>query len=220
MTGPAPSPGRTFDHPVRGRFNAWFFSAFDRYIERVARPLKRAAFADLTATRVVELGPGIGANLGYLPAGAELVAVEPNLRMHAALERRCARAGVPLTLIPTSADQLPLPDHSVDEVICSLVLCTVSDPDAVLQEVVRVLRPGGRFRFVEHVAAAPGSRRLRVQHALDVPWAWLFEGCDLHRDTGAALGRAGFAETTITPLSPRGSVFYPVNTMICGTARR
>ncbi|MFT4216914.1 MAG: methyltransferase domain-containing protein [Micropruina sp.] len=211
---------QTFDHAVRGRFNAWFFVAFDRYIERIARPLKRTAFDDLAADRVVEIGPGIGANLRYLPAGAQLVAVEPNLRMHPALERRCARAGVPLTLLPSYADRLPLPDRSVDEVICSLVLCTVPDPDAVLREVVRVLRPGGRFRFVEHVAAPPGSLRLRMQHALDVPWAWLFEGCDLHRDTAAAIEHAGFADTTIVEVQLRGSVFYPVNTMICGIARR
>ncbi|MFT4294690.1 MAG: class I SAM-dependent methyltransferase [Micropruina sp.] len=214
------APEQTFDHPVRGRFNAWFFSVFDRYIDRVARPLKHAAFAELRADRVLELGPGIGANLGYLPAGAELIAVEPNLRMHAALERRCARAGVALTLVPSYADRLPLPDQSVDEVICSLVLCTVPDPDAVLGEVARVLRPGGRFRFVEHVAAPPGTRRAAVQRVLRRPWSWVFEGCDLHRDTADAIERAGFAATTIVPMHPRGSVFYPVNTMICGVAQR
>lgn len=207
-----------FDHAVRGRFNAWFFSALDRYIDRVARPLKRIAFDGLDAARVVEIGPGVGANLRYLPAAAELIAIEPNLRMHAPLRRRCADAGITLTLVPGYADRLPLPDRSVDEVICSLVLCTVPDPDAVLAEATRVLRPGGRFRFVEHVAAPSGSPRAQAQQALHKPWAWLFEGCDLHRDTASAIERAGFTRTTIVPMRPRGSIFYPVNTMICGTA--
>lgn len=220
MAGLATAPSRPFGHAVRGRFNVWFFCAFDRYIDRVTRPLKRTAFGGLAAERVVELGPGIGANLRYLPAGAELLAVEPNLRMHPALVRRCARAGVALTLLSSYADRLPLPEHSVDEVICSLVLCTVPDPDAVLREVVRVLRPGGRFRFVEHVAAPPDSVRAGAQRALHAPWAWLFEGCDLHRDTAGTIERAGFARTTIIPLRPRGSIFYPVNAMICGTAWR
>ncbi|MGH3705240.1 MAG: class I SAM-dependent methyltransferase [Agromyces sp.] len=211
---------QSFDHVVRGRFNAWFFATLDAYINRVTEPLKQATFGGLSATTVVELGSGVGANLKYLPAGALLVAVEPNIRMHAALATRCERAGVELRLIADSAERMPLADASVDEVICSLVLCTVPDPDAVLREVRRVLRPGGRFRFVEHVAAPPRSVRSRVQRALRGAWGWTFEGCDLHRDTGAVIERAGFERTTMFERMLRGSVFYPVNTALCGIAWR
>lgn len=159
-----------FDHAVRGRFNAWFFSTLDAYINRITEPLKRTAFGSLAAPIVVELGAGVGSNLRFLPPGAELIAVEPNRRMHAALARRCAQAGVELRLVADYAERMPLADESVDEVICSLVLCTVPDPDAVLCEVRRVLRPGGRFRFVEHVAGPPQSARSWVQRALRGPW--------------------------------------------------
>lgn len=213
-------PAAPLDHFARGRFNAWFFGTGDAYINRISAPLKRRAFDGLVAGRVVELGPGVGANLRYLPVGAELVAIEPNVHMHAALKRRCARAGVGLHLVAGYADRLPLADQSVDEVICSLVLCTVPDPDAVLREVKRVLRPGGRFRFVEHVAAPAASIRAKVQHAIRGPWAWIFEGCDLQRDTAAAIVRAGFDRTRIVERRLRGSVFYPVNTTICGIAWR
>ena len=208
------------DHAVRGRFNAWFFRVFDGCIRRLTAPLKQAAFAGIEPRDVVELGPGVGANLGFLPRGTRLLAVEPNLRMHAALLARCAAAELDVRLIATRAEDLPLADASVDDILCSLVLCTVDDPDAVLREVRRVLRPGGRFRFVEHVAAAPWTPRSAVQRAVRRPWAWIFEGCDPHRDTEAAIERAGFTQVTVTRRRLRGSVFYPVNTAIFGIATR
>lgn len=214
----ATATGVTFDHGLRGRLNAWFFEAFDDRIARLTAPLKKRAFSDLRGERVLEIGAGVGANLRYLPAGATLVAVEPNIRMHDALTRRCVRAGVPLELVTASAERMPLPDGSVDEVVCSLVLCTVPDPAAVLAEVRRVLRPGGRFRFVEHVAAEPGSVRSRVQRSIRRPWGWMFEGCDPHRDTAAAIEGAGFAHVSLSRRTLRSGLFYPVGTAISGVA--
>ena len=155
---------RAFDHGAVSAFNAWFFDALDRYINHVAGPHKREAFAGVDTPVVLEIGTGTGANLSHLAPGTRLYAVEPSLRMHERLRRRAERAGVELELLPTGAEQIPLSDGSVDEVICSLVLCTVEDPSAVLAEVRRVLRPGGRFRFVEHVAA-PGWARPRCRAA-------------------------------------------------------
>jgi ubiquinone/menaquinone biosynthesis C-methylase UbiE len=209
-----------FDHGLRGRFNAWFFGTFDRHINRITAPLKEVAFDGLTAGTIVELGAGTGANLAYLPPGATIIAVEPNLGMHPVLAERCAAAGVDLRVLATGAESIPLPDGSVDDVICSLVLCTVADPDAALREVRRILRPGGRFGFVEHVAAAHGSTRSAVQRCVRRPWGWVFEGCDPHRDTAAAIERAGFSSAAVARRRLRGSVFYPVNTTICGVAVR
>jgi ubiquinone/menaquinone biosynthesis C-methylase UbiE len=217
---PASVASDAFDNPVRGRFNAWFFGAFDRYINHIARPLKEAAFGDLGSGRVLEIGPGVGANLAHLPPGAELIAVEPNLRMHDRLRTRSEAAGVELTLLPASADRIPLPDGSVDEVICSLVLCTVDDPAAVLAEVRRVLRPGGRFRFVEHVASPVPGPRAWSQRLLRRPWGWVFEGCDPHRHTAQLLDDVGFSQVDLEHHRLRRSVFFPVNTAIAGTARR
>lgn len=208
-----------FDHGAVSRFNAWFFAAFDRYINHITRHHKRAAFEGLAGGRVVEIGAGVGANLGYLPPGAELVAVEPSLAMHAALRQRCARAGVPVTIHPWGAEHLPLPDDSADVVICSLVLCTVPEPEQVLAEVRRVLRPGGTFRFVEHVAAPHRGLRRLVQRALHRPWAWLFEGCQLSRHTTDLVGKAGFQDVVLAHRRLRHSVFYPVNSAVWGIAR-
>jgi ubiquinone/menaquinone biosynthesis C-methylase UbiE len=209
-----------FDHGSVSRFNAWFFSAFDRYINVIARRHKQAAFAGIRGGVVVELGAGVGANLGYLPAGTRLIAIEPSLQMHERLQERAEAAGVDLELIAQGAESLPLEDAAYDEVICSLVLCTVADPDRVLAEVRRVLRPGGRFRFVEHVAAPAWSPRRWLQVALRRPWRWLFEGCTLDRDTASRILAAGFGEVELRRERFHRSLFVPVNTTISGVATR
>lgn len=209
-----------FDHGAISRFNAWFFTAFAGVLNRATRHHKAAAFAGLRPGTVLELGAGTGANLAHLAPGTRLYAVEPSLRMHDRLRRRCAAAGVEVTILPTGAEAIPLPDASVDEVICSLVLCTVAEPDRVLAEVRRVLRPGGTFRFVEHVAAPPRRARSVVQRAIRRPWGWLFEGCDPHRHTLAAVERAGFRAVRAEHRKLRRSLFWPVNTAAWGIATR
>ena len=164
---------------------------------------------------MLEIGAGVGANLRYIPSGTRLIALEPNPRMHEPLRRRCRRAGIQATVLAGRAESIPLPDGSVDDVICSLVLCTVDDPALALAEIRRVLRPGGRLRFVEHVAAHRGPRRL-VQRAMRRPWGWIFEGCDPGPDTVAALRAARFDELQLEPGKFRHSLFWPVNTAVWG----
>jgi SAM-dependent methyltransferase len=212
-----PSSGARSGYGTLSRFNAWFFTAFAGYINYIAGSPKRSAFAELTGPTVLELGAGTGANLGYLPAAARLIALEPNPAMHERLHRRCADAGVEVEVLPTGAEAIPLPDDSVDNVICSLVLCTVSDPAQVLAEVRRVLRPGGRFGFVEHIGAPPGLRKT-VQRAVRRPWARLFEGCQLDRATPELVGAAGFESVAVHRVILRKSVFFPVNTACWGVA--
>lgn len=220
-TVPESTPSHdTFHSGARGRFNAWFFQAFDRYINHVAARHKESAFAGLEPVRIVELGAGVGANFDHLPTGATVIAVEPNLAMHDALRSRATRRGVELELIGARAERLPLPDASVDEVICSLVLCTVDDPAATVAEVSRILRPGGRFRFVEHVRASRWSPRRLVQHGIRRPWRWVFEGCDLCRDTGSLVEAAGFSSVQLRRGRLRRSVFVPVNAVVSGVATR
>lgn len=209
-----------FDHGAIGRFNAWFFDAFTGFLNHAAGRHKAAAFGDISAQTVVEIGAGTGANVTFLPQGAHLYAVEPNLAMHDRLQHNCEAAGVEVTILATGAEVIPLPDASVDEVICSLVLCTVADPDAALAEVRRVLRPGGHFRFVEHVASPRRGPRARVQQAIRRPWGWLFDGCDPHRHTLETVQAAGFVSLESERAMFRHSPFWPVNTAAWGIATR
>jgi SAM-dependent methyltransferase len=188
-----------FDNPVRGRFNAWFFAALDGYMHRKLGDIKARLLADAPPV-VVELGPGAGANLRYLPAGTRLVAIEPNRRMHDGLRRRAEEFRIELDLREDAGEALELPPASVDFVFTSFVLCSASRPDAVVGEVRRVLRPGGRFACIEHVVAPEGSGVRVLQRVVERPWRWVFEGCELCRDTGSILRKAGFARVDLQPM--------------------
>lgn len=203
-------------HPVRGPLNSAFFWLAGGMFDRLLRPHKRRVYADLPDT-VVELGSGVGANLRYLARGSRLIAVEPNPAMHRRLRRAARRSGVHLDLRERPAERTDLPDASADVVLSSLVMCSVADPERVLTEVRRVLRPGGRFVFVEHVAAPEGTPLRRLQRLVRRPWGWCFEGCSCERDLAALVRAAGFGSVDIESYRLR-SPFLPFNPQISGVA--
>lgn len=207
----------TFEaHAVRGPLNAAFFSAFDGILDWYMRPYKQRVFRGLPRD-VVEVGAGVGANFRYLAPGSRVVAVEPNPHMHAGLRRRAARHDVELDIRGVTGESIDLDDASTDAVISSLVLCTVSDPAQVVGEIRRILRPGGRYAFLEHVAAPAGTAARRLQHAVRRPWAWCFEGCSCERDLAAVIRSAGFASVSLDAHRMH-SPFLPANTQIAGIA--
>ncbi len=97
------------------------------------------------------------------------------------------------------AEHLPVEDASVDAVISTLVLCSVSDQAQALSEILRVLRPGGRYVFIEHVAADQDSGLYRTQNLIKPIWTFVGDGCQPNRDTAAAIEQAGFSQVEITP---------------------
>jgi SAM-dependent methyltransferase len=204
-------------HAARGPFNAVFFQLMGPWLERTLRRRKERVFAALPG-EVVEIGPGVGANLRYLPAGGVLVAIEPNRHMHGRLQAAASRRGVRLDVREAMAESMGLPDGSVDTVISSLVLCSVGEPAAVLAEVLRILRPGGTFRFVEHVVAANGTPTRVIQRVLRRPWSWTFEGCSCERDLERILREAGFAHVEVERYRAH-TPFVPFNPQIAGVAR-
>jgi ubiquinone/menaquinone biosynthesis C-methylase UbiE len=206
------------DHPIRGRINAWFFRAMDGYVDRKYRQLKRELFGGLPR-KVLEIGAGDGANFRYLAKGTHVVAIEPNVHMHGYLRAAAQREGVTVDVRAAVAERIPLPDESVEAVISSLVLCTVSDPRRALREIRRVLRPGGRFWCVEHVAAPDGSAVACVQRSVRRPWRWFFEGCETQRDIERLLREAGFASVEVTRFTLRTS-FVPIRSQIAAIAVR
>lgn len=162
---------------------------------RVYGDRKRALFQGLTGT-VVEIGPGTGVNVPYLPDGIHWIGLEPNPHMHPFLEDAWAGRDVEVDLRTDPAQDTGLADASVDAVISTLVLCSVPDLDATLAEIRRILKPGGRFFFIEHVVAEPGTWLRTVQKGIKPVWKPLADGCRPDRNTGAALQRAGFSEVT------------------------
>lgn len=143
--------------------------------------------------RTLEIGGGTGLNLAHYPADLpELIVAEPASAMRRRLERRAARAGDQVRVIDAPAERLPLADASVDTVVSTLVLCTVEDPAEALSEIVRVLRPGGRLLFIEHVRSH--SRVLAwLQDQLARPWRRFADGCRCNRPTASLMAASGLA---------------------------
>jgi SAM-dependent methyltransferase len=209
----------TVGNAVRGRLNAAVLRTSNAYGHLLMGRRKRWLFANLPPT-VVEIGPGTGANLRYYRPGTRLIAIEPNRHMHSPLRNAAQRYGIELELREEGADAIGLPDASVDAVVSTLVLCSVPDPAATLHEVRRILRPGGRFLFLEHVQAGRSHPVLRmVQRSVARPWRWFFEGCDVLRDTEATLARTGWAHLEVQRYHVP-TLFLPINTQIAGTALR
>jgi SAM-dependent methyltransferase len=141
---------------------------------------------------VLEIGPGPGVNLRYYPSDVRWTGIEPSHRHRTATWREAARLRRTVQVLPGHAERLPLPDHSVDAVVGTYVLCSVEDPDAALAEVRRVLRPGGRYIFAEHVGAPKGSWTRRGQDAWTLLTGLRSGSCRTNRDSQAAIARAGF----------------------------
>lgn len=205
--------------PLRGagwykRAQAWALSRQSARYEALVRGEKRALLGSLEGT-VVEIGPGAGGNLEYLPPGVRWIGVEPNPYFEVHVRRRAERLGREVEIRAGTAERIPVEDGRADAVVSTLVLCSVRDPAAALREIRRVLRPGGRFVFVEHVA---GRRRsaTRVAQAILTPlWVALGDGCHLDRDTGSAIASAGFARVEIRRLDLPVPVLGP---HVAGTA--
>ncbi|MBK4731709.1 methyltransferase domain-containing protein [Oxynema sp. CENA135] len=162
----------------------------DRY--RSIGELKRDLLGDLSGT-VVEIGPGAGNNLGYYSSEINWVGIEPNPFMHPYLEQQAGRVGLKQARVHLgTAEKLPFEDGQINAVVGTYVLCSVENLSQSLQEILRVLKPGGQFIFVEHIAGQCGTLTRTVQNAIEPAWKKAFDGCNPNRETGNALKQAGF----------------------------
>jgi len=177
------------------RLFAALYDPFMRSAEQACLRRWREELLSAAGGEVLEIGAGTGANLPfYAAAVGRLVLTDPDPAMLSRLEPRLDQgraARVETRQAP--ADALPFADASFDAVVCTLVLCSVPDPARALAEVRRVLRPGGRLLFLEHVAADDRPSRLAWQRRIEPLWMRFAGNCHLTRPTGEAIRRAGFA---------------------------
>jgi ubiquinone/menaquinone biosynthesis C-methylase UbiE len=153
---------------------------------------------------VVEIGFGSGLNVPHYPDAVDLVhAVEPARHARALALRRLSATTVPVEHLELDAEALPLPDDSCDGALSTFTLCTIPDADAALAELRRVLRPGGRFHFLEH-GRSPDPGVATWQHRLEPLQRRLAGGCHLTRCPADLVERAGFEIVSVDSRYARG----------------
>lgn len=172
------------------RLFAWLMAHGNAEYEKEIAERKRVLFADIQGD-VLEIGPGAGPNLSYYPPDVHWIGVEPNPFMYPYLKSEAERLGLKIDIRSGTAERLGVENNSMDAVVSTLVLCSVENLVTTLQEVLRVLKPGGRFYFLEHVAAQE-TRLQRIQHGIRPLWKILADGCHPDRETWVAVENAGF----------------------------
>ena len=179
-----------------------------------AKPIKyqRRKIVPQAEGTVLELGFGSGLNLPYYDTSkvSRVYALEPEEGMLARARKIAMRAPVPIEILPEKAEELSLPDASVDTVLVTYALCTIPDPAAALAGARRALRPGGRLLFCEH-GLAPDPQVQRTQRGVEPLWKAIAGGCHLSRDIPAIIAQAGFRigqmDTMYLPSTPKFAGF-------------
>jgi len=144
---------------------------------------KRTQLVAPAQGRVLEVGGGTGFNLPYYGPGVTAITVtDPVDGMLARARKRAAATGRQITTTKASAEELPFEDGTFDTVLASLVLCSVRDQDRALAEMRRVLKPGGRYLFFEHVRS-DDPKLARRQDRMTGIWKRVCFGCHPNRDT-------------------------------------
>lgn len=142
---------------------------------------------------VLEIGFGNGLNIGHYPPEVEKVTgIDPSTASKRLARKEIAACPFPVEIHNGSAEALPYADASFDTVTVTWTLCTIPEPAQALREAARVLRPGGRFHFVEH-GLSPDPRVVKWQHRLNPIQKFIAGGCNLNRDIGALIADAGFS---------------------------
>jgi len=183
--------GRLYDATWGRAFSAFYDRAMKSTEEAGMREIRCETLAAARG-RTIDIGAGTGINVDLYPDDlAELVLAEPDEHMLRKLRPKLAERGRRVEAVQAPADKLPFPDDTFDTAVFTLVLCTVPDPRAALVEAARILRPGGKLLFVEHVRAGdPGLARW--QDRLERPWRFLGDGCHCNRDTVANIEASPF----------------------------
>lgn len=181
-----PSAPATLDHP----FFARLWTVMSAHETPLLRRLRTENLSGLSG-RVLEVGAGTGTNFALYPdTVTEVVALEPETRLAPKARLAAAEAPVPVTVVESTVETLG-DIEPFDAVVCSLVLCSVSDPEAVLRQLNSVLKPGGELRYFEHVASS--GWRGTIQRLADATvWPRISGNCHTHRHTESAITGAGF----------------------------
>ena len=188
----------------RAKGHRWFAAVYDLMAAPEERRFMgdvRAELAGGTQGKVLEIGAGTGLNFPYYRNDAEVIASEPDPYMRQRAQRRLAESRKRIDLREATAEELPFESDSFDSVVGTLVMCSVPHPQRALAEIRRVLKPGGEYRFYEHVRYENAFGAF-WQDAVSPVWRWFAAGCHPNRNTVQAIKDAGFSITQLEKTKP------------------
>jgi ubiquinone/menaquinone biosynthesis C-methylase UbiE len=201
---------------LRSRFFASTYDRFSKKSEEAGLAEMRSSLLAGASGDVLEIGGGTGANLGYYGAAVKsLTVTEPEPPMLKRLQRKAHEQNSQATVLRAPAEDLPFEDASFDTVVSTLVLCGVDDQPRAVRELRRVLRPGGRLIFIEHVRS-DDPRTAKRQDRMN-PLNRFLVCCDCNRPTLDTIRSTGFDVTELEQTElPKAPPF--VRPLIIGTA--
>jgi ubiquinone/menaquinone biosynthesis C-methylase UbiE len=170
--------------------------------------IQRTKIIPFAEGNVLEIGIGSGLNIPLYDTDLvkKIVGVDPSAAMHSLAKERINESPVSIEFISADAAEIPLQDQSIDTIVCTYTLCSVSNPQQVLKEVKRLLKLGGKFLFSEH-GNAPDESVVKFQHKLEPIWKFLADGCHLTRSIPDLLDESDMKidkiETMYLPKTPR-----------------
>ncbi|NXG76180.1 MET7A protein, partial [Baryphthengus martii] len=192
-------------------FFPFFLDKLSGLHENKAKKYKQELFRNLPdftgssgELKLLEIGTGFGMNFQFYPSGCKVTCTDINPNFQQGLLKNMNKnqhIHYERFLVVAGEDLHQVPSGSVDAVVCTLVLCSVRDVNTTLKEVLRVLRPGGAFYFLEHVAADPASWKYFWQQACYPTWKLVFCGCCLTREIWKNLEQANFSEVKLQHIS-------------------
>ena len=204
------------------RFMAWLLSKGEKIEKEMYGHEKKSLFKIKPHSVVLEIGPGTGINLQYYPKSIRWIGIEPNPEMNKHIKIKAKEQGFNIKLINGNAEKIPIKDGSVDYVVSTLVLCSVENPSETLKEIKRVLKSGGKFLFIEHVADKKGTLRRSLQNiAPHTPWKFFSDGCHPNRETSEIIENE-FRGVKVRKYYQKGTGFlgYLINPHIIGQATK
>ena len=180
---------------IRSYFMAKFYDASMEKFEEACLSDWRSDLLSRVRGNVLEVGSGTGGNLSHYPTSiTSLVLTEPDAHMLKLLRKKVEeKYGGKFITKKNAADSIEFPDHSFDSVVSTLVLCSVGSPRAAAQEIARVLKPGGKLYFIEHVLAKDRPHLIKWQKFFQPLWKYFSGNCHLTRDTETEIANAGFS---------------------------
>lgn len=177
------------ENQFKKTFFAWTLKWGDNFNHQVYASHKRKLFEDIKGL-VVKIGPGIGVNFTYLPNNILWLDLEPNEAFHKILREQATQKGINAKIIQDDASKMRLPDNTADVLICTLVLCSAKDPTATIFELKRVLKPGSKFIFIEHLASPKKTILRFIQNLFNPCIRLLADGCNCNRETWTVIEKA------------------------------